>query len=172
MPQLRCRPKRKPSDMELIRREEKKSNPLPKDHLDTVLVRQGFRCYVCNMPIARYPGCGWKKATLDHDVARALGGANDEQNAKYALCQPCNSSKNRSDMRSFINRWTNLEKRVEEAGGRCPECHRSIWVTSQARHPNRATLYKGTVRCFPCNVRIEQDDRRMLGNASLNKTVR
>ena len=149
--------KRRPSYNELTRREVKRQNPLPQDHLDLILERQRFRCFVCKMPIARHPGCGWQKATLDHDLPIAAGGTNHADNAQYALCRTCNSSKNTSRMGDFMDRWQNLAQEVTRAGGKCPDCHRPIWVTSHKYHPNRATLYQGMVRCRPCVFRLQQD---------------
>ena len=44
--------------------------------------------------------------------------------------------------------------------------------TSQKKHPNRATLYKGTTVCPPCNFKLEREDNQRLSTLLQPKAVR
>jgi 5-methylcytosine-specific restriction endonuclease McrA len=62
--------------------------------LERHIVKQKGRCFYCNILIYIYPGldCNDCKATIDHVIARAMGGADVEDNT-VAACAACNTAK-------------------------------------------------------------------------------
>lgn len=62
--------------------------------LERHIVSQEGRCFYCNIPLILNPALGKhdRKATIDHVVARAVGGADIEENT-VAACAACNTAK-------------------------------------------------------------------------------
>ena len=72
----------------------------------------GGRCAYCGVGLPRIKTGGKVKASIDHFIPLAKGGANSRSN-RVLSCYPCNLAKDDTDPRE-TDKWLHVERRLAE----------------------------------------------------------
>jgi 5-methylcytosine-specific restriction endonuclease McrA len=77
----------------------------------------GWYCHYCHLPISRQPDSVlvFRNATVDHRVAKATGGREDDTSNMVLCCDVCNQRKGTMSYRAFRQRTAHLRRKRRRA---------------------------------------------------------